>query len=71
MMDKINEMENIRNEIYIATLELGGTITGEHGIGEARIKYINKFIDKTQLKIMLKIKEIFDPNNILNPGKKL
>ncbi len=71
MMDKMNEMENIRNEIYIAAIKLGGTITGEHGIGEARIKYINKFIDKTQLKIMLKIKEIFDPNNILNPGKKL
>jgi len=71
MMDKINEMENIRNEIYIATIKLGGTITGEHGIGEARIKYINNFMDKKQYEIMLKIKKIFDPNNILNPGKKL
>ncbi len=41
----------------------------EHGIGKTRIKNLNQYLDEKAIEIMKKIKEIFDPNNILNPGK--
>lgn len=64
--EKINQM---RTEIYEITLSLGGTITAEHGIGLSKIPYLSMALDKSQIEIMKKIKEIFDPKNILNPGK--
>ncbi len=63
--------EKLAEEIYNLTIELGGVITGEHGIGTTRVKYLKKFIDKKYLEIMKSIKKLFDPNNILNPGKVL
>jgi len=56
-------------EIYMATKRLGGTISGEHGIGSKRRKYIEFACSDTELKIMQKIKKVFDPNGIMNPGK--
>lgn len=56
-------------EIYKVTRELGGTISGEHGIGSKRRKYIEMFCGEAELELMRKIKKAFDPNNILNPGK--
>ena len=64
--EKINKM---RREIYAITLSLGGAITAEHGIGLSKIEYLEMALDKTQIKIMRSIKKIFDPKNILNPGK--
>jgi len=63
------DYEELRNEIYRKAIELGGTITGEHGIGYTRRKSFEKFIDKKALELMRRIKKIFDPNNILNPDK--
>jgi len=51
------------------TLRLGGTISGEHGIGLAKSKYISMELAEQSLQLQKKIKELFDPNNILNPGK--
>lgn len=48
---------------------LGGTISGEHGIGLIQKKYLDIVFSKTQLNLMRQIKKIFDPNNILNAGK--
>ena len=62
----INEM---RRDVYEITLSLGGAITAEHGIGLSKIEYLEMALDKKQLEIMRSIKKIFDPNNILNPGK--
>jgi len=59
--------EKLRSEIYDTAVKLGGTITGEHGIGKVRVRSLMKYMDEKQLEIMRKIKEIFDPNNILNP----
>lgn len=56
-------------EIYRTAVSLGGMVTGEHGIGLTRKKFLSLGLDKTQIEIMKKIKEDFDPNNILNPGK--
>ncbi len=56
-------------EIYNLAISLGGMITGEHGIGLTRKKFLDLGLDEAQIKIMKKIKEDFDPHNILNPGK--
>jgi glycolate oxidase len=56
-------------EMYELTLALGGTITGEHGIGATRRKYLPLALDQAQIEIMEKIREVFDPDHILNPAK--
>ena len=56
-------------QIMEATLALGGTISGEHGIGLTKRPFIKMEIDDRGLEIMRGIKRIFDPGNILNPGK--
>jgi glycolate oxidase len=60
---------DVTEEIYRLTLSLGGTLTGEHGIGATRRKYLSLAIDEEQVNIMRGIKDVFDPNQILNPGK--
>jgi glycolate oxidase len=60
---------DVTEEIYRLTLSLGGTLTGEHGIGATRRKYLSLAIDEEQVNIMRGIKDAFDPNHILNPGK--
>ncbi len=56
-------------EIYTMTAELGGTISGEHGIGYKRRDYMNLVMSEAHLDMMRNIKRALDPNNILNPGK--
>ena len=60
---------DVTEEIYRLTLSLGGTLTGEHGIGVTRRKYLSLALDEEQVNIMRGIKDVFDPNHILNPGK--
>jgi len=57
------------DEIFQAAVEFGGVISGEHGIGLEKQKFLMKTIDPTVLTIMKKIKTLLDPNNIMNPGK--
>ncbi len=56
-------------EIFAATLELGGTLSGEHGIGITKSPYISMELGDMGLEVMKRIKKAFDPNNIMNPGK--
>lgn len=56
-------------EIFTLCVELGGTISGEHGIGLVQKNYIDIAFNKTQIDLMKGIKKLFDPNGILNPGK--
>ncbi len=58
-----------KSEIYNLAVSLGGTISAEHGVGIEKISYLGNIIDNTAIEYMKKIKRIFDPNNILNPGK--
>ncbi len=60
--------EGIR-EIFELTKGLGGTISGEHGIGLVQKEYMNIVFNETQMRLMKDIKKIFDPHNILNAGK--
>ena len=74
MLDKNNKTELKKAEyvvdaLFDYTLELGGTISGEHGVGITKAAYIAKEIGFVELNLMKKIKKVFDPKGILNPGK--
>ncbi|MGH2664245.1 FAD-binding oxidoreductase [Flavobacterium sp.] len=56
-------------EIFELTVALKGTLSGEHGIGFVQKNYMDIAFSETQLQLMKSIKGVFDPNNILNPGK--
>jgi glycolate oxidase len=56
-------------EIFRAALSLGGVLSGEHGIGLEKQRFLKEAMDPVALDLMKKIKGILDPNNILNPGK--
>ena len=56
-------------EIFELCVSLGGTISGEHGIGYVQKNYIDIAFNQTQINLMKGIKELFDPRGILNPGK--
>lgn len=58
-----------KSQMYELAINLGGTISGEHGVGLAKKSYMNKVTDSGAIKYMRQIKKIFDPNNILNPYK--
>jgi len=63
------KVEEVVKKLFKATLELNGTISGEHGIGITKKPFLPMEISAKELELMKKIKKIFDPNNILNPGK--
>ena len=56
-------------EIFEATLACGGTISGEHGIGITKAPYLAMEIGTKNQEFMQRIKDLLDPNHILNPGK--
>ena len=56
-------------EIFQTVLDLGGTLSGEHGVGLTKAPFLSLELDPVSLNLMKKIKDLFDPNHILNPGK--
>ena len=56
-------------EIFDKAIEMGGTITGEHGIGLAKKSFLPKFAGAAQMRVMRELRKALDPNGILNPGK--
>ena len=74
MLDKKNEADLKKAQgaietLFDYTLELGGTISGEHGVGITKAPYMAKEIGYVEMNLMKKIKTLFDPNGVLNPGK--
>ncbi len=67
--DAIARARKCVSETFKLSVELGGTISGEHGIGYVKSQYLDYAIDKPTLEVMKGIKKVFDPNGILNPGK--
>ncbi|MCX5813292.1 MAG: FAD-binding protein [Proteobacteria bacterium] len=61
--------EEAVKEIFAETIKLGGTLSGEHGIGISKAPYIGMELSPETIATMKDIKKLFDPNNILNPGK--
>ena len=70
--EKTQELKNAQaclEEIFNCVFALNGTLSGEHGIGLVKKMFIDRAIDENSLHLMQKIKQQFDPDNILNPGK--
>jgi glycolate oxidase len=64
-----NEIPRGIREIFELVVSLGGTLSGEHGIGLVQQPYMDIAFNEVQLELMRRIKSVFDPRNILNPGK--
>jgi len=64
-----NELPKAIRELFQEVVKLGGTLSGEHGIGLVQKQYMDIPFDATSLELMRAIKVSFDPNGILNPGK--
>jgi glycolate oxidase len=64
-----NELSKGIREIFELCVKLGGTISGEHGIGLVQKDYMDIAFPPVSIELQKKIKEVFDPNGILNPGK--
>jgi len=74
LVDLTDAEERARGEAVVektfrAAVEMGGILSGEHGIGTAKAKYMPLQFAPAELDLMRRLKRVFDPNNILNPGK--
>jgi len=65
----LKTVPQISEKIFDIALSLGGQITGEHGVGLTRKNSLEKAVGPVALRLIRDIKHVFDPNNILNPGK--
>ena len=62
-------LSSIFDRMYEKSVELGGLVSGEHGIGYAKKEFLKRQYGETPIALMQGIKQVFDPRNILNPGK--
>lgn len=69
--EEMHRVEEAFKEIFDEAIRVGGTITGEHGIGVAKKSFLPKFAGDAQMRVMRELRRILDPNGILNPGKML
>lgn len=67
--DEMERMHKAVDEIFAAALSFGGTLSGEHGIGMAKMKYLKDEIGESGVELMRSLKAALDPDCILNPGK--
>ncbi|MEW6668120.1 MAG: FAD-linked oxidase C-terminal domain-containing protein [Thermodesulfobacteriota bacterium] len=67
--DQVERVKAASGEVFKLAIELGGTLTGEHGIGLSKAPYMSLEHDPVAMDVMRSLKKMFDPNNILNPGK--
>ena len=68
----VEEMRRVHEafqEIFDEAIRLGGTITGEHGVGLAKKEFLPKFAGDGQMRVLRSLRRVLDPNGILNPGK--
>lgn len=67
--EEMERVEQALAEIFAASIKLGGTITGEHGVGEMKAPYLEWKVGKAGIEVMKAIKKGIDPRNIMNPEK--
>ena len=67
--EEMHRVEEAFKEIFDEAIRLGGTITGEHGVGLAKKSFLPKFAGDAQMRVMRELRRALDPNGILNPGK--
>ncbi|KZM56017.1 FAD-linked oxidase C-terminal domain-containing protein [Aeribacillus sp. FSL K6-1121] len=68
-IEEMRRVEQAVAEIFTAAVELGGTLSGEHGIGTMKAPFMEMELGPVGLDMMKRIKKVWDPNNIMNPGK--
>jgi glycolate oxidase len=62
-------LPEVLRDLYQVVARLGGTISGEHGVGSKRPQYLSLVMDPVLIDVQRRIKLVFDPQNLLNPGK--
>lgn len=67
--DEMHRVHEAFREIFDETIRVGGTITGEHGVGVAKKEFLPKFAGAAQMRVMRELRRALDPHGILNPGK--
>jgi glycolate oxidase len=67
--DEVQKGHQAIKEIFELVIELGGTLSGEHGIGISKAEFMDIAFNKAEIELFKNIKKAFDPNGILNPGK--
>jgi glycolate oxidase len=67
--DEMHRVETAFKEIFAEAIRLGGTITGEHGIGMAKKSFLPSFAGDAQMRVFRELRKVLDPQGILNPGK--
>lgn len=67
--EEVKIIEKVAREIYIEAINLGGTISGEHGVGVEKLSFLDLEVGKGKIKLFREIKRIFDPDGVINPGK--
>ena len=67
--EQMHRVEEAMKEIFAKAVELGGTITGEHGVGIAKKAFLPGAVGELNVEVMRRMKRSFDPRGILNPGK--
>ncbi len=69
--DEAQRVEQASHDIFSIAVDLGGTLSGEHGIGVLKLPFLNMATTPVELELMQAVKRVFDPKGILNPGKKM
>ncbi len=74
MIDRENQQETAngleaKERLFSFVISLGGSLSGEHGVGITKSEFIHMELDENAITLMKRLKQFFDPNNILNPGK--
>jgi glycolate oxidase len=67
--EEMHRVEEAFKEIFDEAIRLGGTITGEHGVGLAKKSFLPKFLGPAQMRVTRELRRVLDPRGILNPGK--
>ena len=67
--EEMHRVEMAFHEIFEEAIRLGGTITGEHGVGVAKKSFLPKFAGDAQMRVMRELRKTLDPAGVLNPGK--
>jgi FAD/FMN-containing dehydrogenase len=70
-IDQEKRAHEALTDVFAHVLNLGGTLSGEHGVGLAKLGFVGAEIDPVALELMRGIKKVFDPAGILNPHKKI